>query len=196
MGDRRSTRPRCRGIPGLRRPSGARCQPPRSSDRMRGRPVRLRRSCGVRRMARSARRARPRSVARAGSTAARLDSPDDERRPPALGEIGGVRVACADAAQVNVHKHLIVARRRHGSVLEASLAIVSQHHRQHLARSAAWMIRRIGRACPARLGRRTRFAYLFSHQHFSQSLRSRTPPGPVRLPANRPFGLPSARVWR
>jgi len=61
----------------------------------------------------------------------------DESAEVDLAEIGGVQVTSADAAQVNVHEHLILAGRRHRPALEASLAIVRQHHRQHLARTAS-----------------------------------------------------------
>jgi hypothetical protein len=79
----------------------------------------------------------------ASYTACRLMS-HDESAEVDLGEIGGVQVTSADATQVNVHEHLVVAGRRHESALEPTLAIFGQHHRQHLARSAARLTRRIG----------------------------------------------------
>src|SRR5580693_9072333 len=57
-------------------------------------------------------------------------------RPPPTTTTVPSGVAAADATQVNVHGYLIFAGRRIFPALEASLAIVSQHHRQHLARSA------------------------------------------------------------
>jgi hypothetical protein len=115
----------------------------------------------------------------------------DESAEVDLAEIGGVQVTSADAAQVNVYEHLIVAGRRHGPVLEASLAIVSEHHGQHLARSAARPTRPTGRACPARPGRRTRSGYLFSHQHFSQPLRLQNRPGAARVGEQAARAAPS-----
>src|SRR5690242_21036745 len=66
--------------------------------------------------------------------------PHDESAEVDLAEVGGVEVAAADATEVDVHEHLVVAGRRHRTPLEAGLAIVRQHHRQHSGRFAAGLV--------------------------------------------------------
>ena len=61
--------------------------------------------------------------------------PQDESAEVDLRRLGGVQVTSADAAQVYVDKHLIVAEGRHRSALEADAAIGPEHHRCHLGRS-------------------------------------------------------------
>jgi len=63
--------------------------------------------------------------------------PQDESAAVNLWGLRGVQVTSADSAEVDVDQHLIVARCRHRSALEADAAIASQNHRRHLGRSGS-----------------------------------------------------------
>jgi hypothetical protein len=71
--------------------------------------------------------------------------PHDESAEVDLRGLGGVQITSADAAQVYVDKHLIVAECRHGSALEADAAIGPEHHRCHLGRSGSRSTGLVGR---------------------------------------------------